>query len=143
MAPTPSKSVLALDVGDKRVGIAIASLAALLPRPLITLERDDTFTKKLQAIIQDEVVGSLVLGLPRNLSGRRTDQTTAVESFANELRQVLDLPISFQDEAVTSKQAEAELESRRKPYKRGDIDALAATYILEDYLASKSNQEEL
>jgi len=133
--PAPPKSILGLDVGDQRVGVAAASLASRLPRPVITLLRDDGFFAALQGIVEAENTEAIVVGLPRGLSGQHTAQTAAIEAFANELHEHCDLLIHFQDEAVTSKQAEAELEARRKPYKRGDIDALAATYILEDFLA--------
>jgi putative pre-16S rRNA nuclease len=133
----PVSSILALDVGEKRVGVAIASSIARLPRPLVTLGRGDDFVKKLQTVIEGENVTVLVVGLPRGLSGQHTAQTAAVESFTHELRRLIDLPIHFQDEAVTSKKAEAELQARGKPYQPGDIDALAATYILEDYLSDK------
>jgi putative Holliday junction resolvase len=124
-----------LDVGSQRVGIAVASLAARLPRPLTTLRQDASFWQSLKEIIETEDAGTLVIGLPRGLDGQSTAQTAAIETFAADLRQHVDLPIHYQDEAVTSKQAEAELEARGKPYQRGDIDALAATYILEDFLA--------
>jgi putative Holliday junction resolvase len=126
---------LALDVGEQRVGVAVASLTARLPRPLVTLNRDNTFFKELQNIIEIENIEALAVGLPRGLDGQHTAQTRAVEAFTDELRKHCELPVHFQDEAVTSKQAEAELEARGKPYARGDIDALAATYILEDFLA--------
>lgn len=122
-------------MGEQRVGVAVASLAARLPRPLVTLKRDDIFFKELQRIIKTENAEALAVGLPRSLDGQHTAQTRAVEAFASELHDHFELPIHFQDEAVTSKQAEAELEARGKPYARGDIDALAATYILEDFLA--------
>lgn len=138
MAAIPS-SILGLDVGDRRVGVAAVSLASRLPRPLTTLVRDDTFFDTLQALITSEEPDLLVVGLPRNLSGERTAQTQTTEAFAAELAQRYGLPVKFQDEAVTSKQAEAELKARGKDYRRGDIDALAAVYILEDYLAN--NQE--
>lgn len=134
MPPTNS-SVLALDVGGKRIGVAVASMAARLPRPLVTIENDENFIDTLKEIIGKEGVDSLVIGLPRGLQGQSTAQTEAVSRFEQELRHKLSLPIYLQDEAVTSKQAEAELEGRGKPYQRGDIDALAATYILEDWLA--------
>ncbi len=141
MTQLPS-SVLALDIGDKRVGIAVASLAAGLPRPLMTLDREDSnFFQTLQALITSENVSTIVVGYPRNLAGQTTGQTTSSEAFAEELGKHTNLPIHFQDEAVTSKQAEAELEARHKPYKRGDIDALAATYILEDYLSQAPEPE--
>lgn len=134
MVQTP-RSVLALDVGEARVGVALASLIARLPQPLATLKRGEGFWSDLQKIIEEEAVGELVVGLPRNLSGQNTAQTATVQAFAEELKQKVNLPIHFQDEAVTSQQAEAELEGRHKPYSKGDIDALAATYILEDYLS--------
>lgn len=136
---TTHKSVLGLDVGGKRVGVAIASLAARLPQPLAVLERGDKFMDALNRIIADEDAGALIVGLPRGLDGQRTEQTKTVESFADELRERLGLPIHMQDEALTSKHAEAELEARGKPYARGDIDALAATYILRDWLAEHAS----
>lgn len=136
MAPAPS-SVLGLDVGAQRIGVAAASLAAGLARPLTTLKHDDGFLPALQTIIEDENAQALVVGLPRGLDGQHTAQTQAVETFTDELRRNCDLPVHLQDEAVTSKQAESELQSRGKPYQRADIDALAATYILEDWLAGQ------
>ncbi|MEK7594466.1 MAG: Holliday junction resolvase RuvX [Patescibacteria group bacterium] len=130
-----SSSILALDVGAKRIGIAIASSVSRLPRPYKTLENNDHFLPALKGIVESEGVDTLVVGLPRNLSGQSTDQTTYVQTFTAKLYKELPLAISFQDEALTSKKAEEELESRGKPYQRGDIDALAATYILEDFLA--------
>ncbi len=133
MPATPS-SVLALDVGAKRVGVAVASRVARLPQPLITLERNDSFFADLKRIVETETADTLVVGLPRGLEGQSTTQTAATEAFIEQLRQHFSIPIHLQDEALTSKQAEAELQTRGKPYKRGDIDALAATYILQDFL---------
>jgi putative Holliday junction resolvase len=110
-------------------------LIARLPRPLITLERNDTFFAALESIVEVEGVKVIVVGYPRGLRGQHTAQTAAIEAFVVELRQHFPLPIYYQDEALTSKHAEAELKARGKIYDRGDIDALAATYILEDYLA--------
>ncbi len=133
--PTNPKSVLALDVGGRRIGVAVASLAARLPRPLTTLSHNKEFFKELQAIIKAENIETVVIGLPRDLNGQPTSQTTAIEAFSEELRQHTALPFHFQDEAVTSIQAKVELEARGKGYQRGEVDALAATYILEDFLA--------
>lgn len=134
--PVTPKTILALDVGGRRVGVAVASLAARLPRPLATLVRDGDFFSTLQDLIEAENAEALVIGFPRGQDGQHTAQTGAIETFADELRRHCELPVHFQDESVTSKQAEAELKARGKAYQRGDIDALAATYILEDFLAS-------
>jgi len=134
MPQAPNPSLLALDVGAKRVGVAIASLAARLPRPLITLQRDDTLFPTLQTIAEVEGVNKLIVGFPRGLQGQHTQQTEAIEAFVVELKQHFALPVQLQDEALTSKHAEDELRMRGTPYEKEDIDSLAATYILEDYL---------
>jgi putative holliday junction resolvase len=134
---TAHSSVLGLDVGNKRIGIAVATLAARLPRPLITLEWNEGFFTALNDIIKTEDAGALVIGLPRNLEGDHTAQTEAIEVFIKHLREHSELPVHVQDEALTSKHAEAELKARGKQYQRGDIDALAATYILHDWLAEQ------
>lgn len=137
------KAVLALDVGDSRIGVAVASLEARLPRPLTTLERENgNLFDELSGLVAQENVQCLVVGLPRGLDGQTTEQTMAAEAFVQELKQHLPLPVDMQDEAVTSKQAEAELEARGKPYRREDIDALAATYILEDWLAAQTGEQD-
>jgi putative Holliday junction resolvase len=134
MAATPEHSIVGLDVGNKRIGLAIASLSARLPRPLVTLLNDEVFTSRLLELITEESVISLVVGLPRNLSGDPTNQTAVVEAFVAKLQKEIDIPIHMQDEALTSRKAETELGARGKLYDKGAVDALAATYILEDYL---------
>ena len=138
---TTHSSVLGLDVGARRIGVAVASLAARLPRPLTTLEFNDQFFTALNEIIKTEDADALIVGLPRNLEGQSTAQTGAVEAFVTQLREHSDLPVHMQDEALTSHKAETELEARGKPYQRSDIDALAATYILQDWLAEQPQGE--
>jgi putative Holliday junction resolvase len=78
--------------------------------------------------------------LPRGLDGQETTQTKIVEAFIYQLKSKIDLPIHIQDEAVTSKQAEAELQARGQGYNKEDIDALAATYILQDWLSGQAKE---
>lgn len=132
--PTANKSILGLDAGGKRVGVAVASAEARLPRPLATLENGEGFFDELSGIIRSEDAGTLVVGLPRGMDGQLTAQSGSAEEFAESLRERYGLPVHMQDESLTSKHAEAELEARGKPYERGDVDALAATYILKDWL---------
>jgi putative holliday junction resolvase len=139
----PSSTILAIDVGEKRVGVALSDAAARLPHPLTTLERRDETPQDLYKLITEHQSRALVVGLPRGLDGQRTAQTTAVEEFAQSLTPPVAVPIFWQDEAVTSRQAEEELVARGKPYKKGDIDALSATYILEDFLRDHPDLEEL
>lgn len=133
MPITPS-TILALDVGEKRVGVATASLVARLPMPLTTLERGADFWQRLEAVIASESAAKIVVGYPRGLEGQTTQQTEITQLFVDELLTHTELPVVLQDESLTSSKAEAELAARGKPFAKGDVDALAATYILEDYL---------
>jgi len=126
--------VLGLDVGSKRIGVALSDSLTRLPKPLQTLQVSDQIIENIIDLIKQQNASVLVIGLPRNLEGNSTDQTRSVELFARRLRAKIDIPVYFTDEAVTSVQAEAQLRARGRPYAKGDIDALAAVFILEDFL---------
>lgn len=128
--------ILALDVGSVRVGVARASSAVQLAEPLTTLTVTQHIYDDIATLCTERAAGQLVIGLPRGLDGQETAQTAAVRKFAADLSQVVSLPMTLQDEALTSHQAEAELGTRGKPYAKTEVDALAACYILEDYLRS-------
>ncbi|MEO8105488.1 MAG: Holliday junction resolvase RuvX [Candidatus Saccharibacteria bacterium] len=132
--PINHNNALALDVGSVRIGVAVASLGLRFARPLTTLGNDDQFFERLAHLVEAEAVSVLVVGLPRGLEGQETAQTQYVRSFVERLKAQTNLPVHFQDEALTSAKAKAELQARGKIYQKGDVDALAATYILEDYL---------
>lgn len=125
-------TVIALDVGEKRIGVARATTEARMPEPLTTLANDDKFDSELTKIIDKMDVQGFVVGLPRGLDGQETAQTEYVRQFIADHPLITD-PI-FQDEAVTSLQAEEILRASGKPYEKGDIDAGAAAIILQDYL---------
>lgn len=129
-----SSSILALDVGTKRIGVAIADAIARLPRPLTTLESGEDILKQIADLAAEHNASEIVVGLPRGMNGQDTAQTAFTEEFVRKLKQKTGILVHMQDEAVTSAQAEEELRQTGKPYSKGDIDALAATYILEDFL---------
>ncbi len=129
----PINNIIALDVGGRRIGVAVAH-AARLAAPLGVIDQGDGALGKVSELVEREAAKAVVVGLPRGLDGQETKQTADVRQFAERLRQNLPIPVYFVDEAVTSKQAEAELQARGHAYTKGDIDALAATLILEDWL---------
>ena len=131
--PPDNQSVIALDYGEKRVGVAIASTIARLATPLITLDNDFNLLVNLKHIIDENQVGNIVVGYPRGMDGQTTKQTEKVDQFIEGLKG-LNLPIDTQDESLTSVHAEAELQSTKPEYSKADVDSLAATYILEDFL---------
>jgi putative Holliday junction resolvase len=134
MAADDDGTILALDVGAARIGLALASNAARLASPYATLRHTEDALGQLRDICTKEHVVELVIGLPRGMSGQDTAQTAAVQAFGAQAEDATGLPVHWQDEALTSVKAEEELNQRGKPYRKEDIDALAATYILEDYL---------
>jgi putative holliday junction resolvase len=138
MAPTnnPNARIVALDVGSKRIGVASANVVARLATPLKTLEVSDAIIEDIQKLIAEETATALVLGLPRGMQGQETAQTKIIEEFGEKLKQAITIPIYWQDEAMTSQLSEEKLKASNKAYTKGSIDALAAAYILEDFLAN-------
>ena len=130
-------TILALDVGDRRIGVAIANMQVRIASPLTTLIRSDSTEHDVQALIDEHSAVALVVGLPRGLDGQSTKQTVAVEEFKAGLERALAIPVYWQDEALTSRHAEAELRNRGKPYSKADIDSLSATYILNDFMGER------
>lgn len=133
----PANSILALDVGTVRIGVARASSDIRISSPLTTIAHDESVWLRLHELITQENARTVVVGIPRGLDGQDTPQTQYCRQFATNLAQRTTCDIELQDEAVTSVKAEEELRSRGKPYEKSDIDALAATYILEDYLQER------
>jgi putative Holliday junction resolvase len=125
---------LALDVGEARIGVALANSVARIASPIKTLNHDDTVWNELEKIVAENQVQQIVVGWPRGLEGQETDQTRYVANFIAALEQKIGVAVLTQDEAVTSITAEAELKKSGKPYEKGDIDSLSAVYILEDFL---------
>lgn len=127
-------TLLGLDVGSRRIGVARAELDTKLAVPIETLVVDDTTTERLVRLLTAEQPAALVVGYPRNQSGEPTRQTEAVEAFVKTLQEVWDGTIVFQDESLTSVMAEDRLRQHGRPYDRADIDAGAAAIILQDYI---------
>jgi len=143
MTQALSSNILAIDVGTRRMGVAIASLEARLAHPLVTIEAEDehTFIVKLKELIDEHEVGTVVVGLPRGMDGQETNQTRLTREFARRLKDEAKVKIYLQDEAGTSLQAEEELQDKNQPYTKGDIDKLAAALILHDWLAGATVEE--
>lgn len=127
---------LALDIGEKRIGVARANGVALIAEAMETLDNDKSFTTRLQKLVESESATTIVIGLPRNLNGEDTAQTKYVRQFVSDMDIGAGPQLVFQDEATSSITAEDFLKSQRKPYSKSDIDAQAARVILQDYIDS-------
>lgn len=130
-------SLLCLDVGAVRIGVARANAIAKIAEPLKTITNDDVAVQALQELITDQQAETIVVGLPQNRNQEDTDQTRFVRDFVKKLQETVSAEFVFQDEAESSIKAEALLQSRGKRYAKEDIDAEAATLILQDYIEEK------
>lgn len=129
-----STTLLGLDIGEKRIGVARANTIAKLPEPLKALANDADFIRNLKNLIDEYKANQLIVGLPRGLDGQDTKQTKYVLDFVDELKLQIKLEISLQDEALTSVKAKEYLSSSKKSYQKSDIDSVSAMFILDDYL---------
>lgn len=124
---------MALDVGERRIGLAMADSQVKIAIPFGWLENDERVIVRITELVLQHDIKTIVVGYPRNQSGEPTQQTEFVESFVEQLADIeLDTDIVFQDESLTSVQAEQRLAGRIKD--KGEIDAEAASIILQDYL---------
>lgn len=131
MSHSQPEEFLGVDVGDKRVGIARGSSAARIAQPLKVLVADEA----IETIrgLADQADG-IVVGLPRGLDGQETDQTHWVRNWVDRAKLSIDKPFYWQDEALTSVVAES------KGALTGEVDAHAASVILQDFLDTPTDQ---
>jgi putative Holliday junction resolvase len=134
---------LGLDIGTKRIGVAVGSTDVRIASPLTTLRNDADFPTALARLIDEYHVSTLVVGRPRNNSGKETAQTAYVYDFIKHIvSQLKDVKIIYQDESLTSAAAEDDLKTLGKTDPRkirpdraaGEVDARAAAIILQDFL---------
>jgi putative Holliday junction resolvase len=139
--------IVGLDIGERRIGIAISDATATLARPVAVLARAGSDADAVR-LVADEIarlaseedgVASVVVGLPRRLDGTANAMTPRVEAFAERLRAASGLPVVLQDERLSSREAESRLALREKDWRarKKKLDAAAAAVILQDYLDSR------
>ncbi|OGL26470.1 hypothetical protein A3E49_00940 [Candidatus Saccharibacteria bacterium RIFCSPHIGHO2_12_FULL_49_19] len=127
--------ILGLDVGKSHTGIARGNMLAKIAEPLSTVKTDEVFGT-LDKMIDQLGINTVVVGLPRSLDGRDTEQTVWTRQWAAKAKHKLGIPIYWQDEALTTKKAIS-----HQPSANSSIDehALAAVAILQDFLDSPEN----
>jgi putative Holliday junction resolvase len=136
--------IVGLDVGERRIGVAVSDPTRTLARPLGSLQttglRGDALDRVADEIArlaaEDDGVASVVVGLPRRLDGSANEMTPKVESFVIRLGQRTGLPVAVQDERLSSHEAESRLATREKDWRvrKARLDAAAAAVILQDFL---------
>ncbi len=134
---------MGIDVGARRIGIAISDATRTLARPLTTIEiasGDDGVARVLHELArlasEDEAVSTIVVGVPLRLDGSTSEQTSRANDFITKLKQQTSIPVIGADERLTSVEAESRLALRTKNWRdrKKKLDAAAAAVILQDYL---------
>ena len=127
------KTILGLDLGEKRVGAAI-SHSGILAQSIDTIEykSEKELLIKLNNLIQKNKIELMVIGLPISFSRIKNQQVKKIEKIIKKIKHVINIPIILEDETLTSKIAKDNLSHQKK--KKQDIDAESARIILQSYL---------
>jgi putative Holliday junction resolvase len=153
-------SILAIDYGRARIGLALADSETRMPQPLSTLERinRNEDIRRLRELVREHGVKQIVVGLPLRLDGTRGEMAEEVEGFAQRLRKQIGVRVEMVDERLTSWEAERLLEELQGRFIRDDklpggrkskkaeakmtVDAVAAAVILKEYLERQGQARE-
>jgi putative Holliday junction resolvase len=131
--------ILAIDFGEKRIGLATSDETGTLATPRKTLERgsDERAAREILEFCSEEEIGLVLLGLPRSPEGVESPFAARIRSFAAKLAGRTSIPVRFHEETLTSNEA-----LRRLPHgaSRQDVDRMAAAVLLEDYLRDSSRE---
>ena len=131
--------ILAVDYGDARTGIAVSDSSELLASPVCTVTEyhADRLAEKIAAVAKEQGVGEIVVGLPINMNGTKGERAEKCEAFAEMLRGLVSVEVKLWDERSTTVTAHRFLNDTnvRGKKRKAVVDTVAATIILESYLA--------
>lgn len=133
---------MGLDLGEKRIGVAVtdAEQRLVFPERVLTRRSAKVDRQALAAIARELSIDAVVIGLPLSMDGQHEGNADKARQFGEYLRRVLPLPIDYQDERLSTIEAEERLRASGLPpdKRRKRIDAAAAAVILEDYLRTRA-----
>ena len=130
---------LGIDYGDTRIGIALSDPLQIITKPYITLKNNSDFFVKLESIVNEKGVKTIVVGYPYGMKGQITKQTEKVDLFIDRLKQNIDIDVIKVDERLSSKSAENLLKKQgfKTGHNKSMIDDTSAAIILQEYIDSK------
>src|SRR5438093_1387357 len=135
--------LVGIDLGERRIGLAVSDASATLATPLRAIQRDrsdegaaDALVEAIQTLNAEDEVGCLVFGLPARLDGSPNDQTARVKKMVALVSSRTAIPVVLQDERLSSHEAEERLATHERDWRKrkAKLDAAAAAVILQDYL---------
>jgi putative Holliday junction resolvase len=139
------KPILALDLGQARIGVAISDDLQLLAHPLETIPAKQKPESRIASIVHDRNADRVVVGIPRQMNGQIGPAATAALQFVEKLRDTLPCPVVTWDERLTTVAAHRALREAGKKTRqtRGYVDQVAAQMILQNYLDSRAHNAEV
>ena len=130
--------IMGLDIGTKRIGIALSDPLLITSQPFQTIERkpENIAINKIEEIIKSYNVDKIVAGLPLMMNGDFGEQAQDCKNFGEKIKQKTNIDVIFVDERLTSFQAEEILKSQGVKYtkNKGKVDMVAASIILREYM---------
>ncbi len=127
----PDTNIIALDIGDATIGVARGNIVARIPEPLQPFANNAKFVDNLNQLLKDQNTKTVVIGIPRNMSGEETGQSSKIRDFVQELKQKTgDVKYVFVDESLSSNRADEYLKNNKI---NASQDSVAACYILQEY----------
>ena len=133
-------NLIALDIGDSRIGIAFGDSKTKISTPICVCTSDDVLkkSKNFSCILDDYQPEKFIVGLPKSLDGSQNAQAEHVKEIAGKIKNLYNIEIEYVDERLSSKEAKSLLKEQGLSEKqmRGKIDSVAASLFLETYLAS-------
>lgn len=128
--------LLGLDIGERRIGVAISDEMGMIASPLMTIQTSGNVVQEMRDLIAKYSIPRIIVGLPISLSGREGPQAKTVRAVADRLARELEIPIAYSDERMSSAVAEQALISQktRRDKRKQHIDNMAAAVILQGYL---------
>ena len=131
MSQNLSYNLLALDIGDSKIGVARASVVAKIPQPLAKIANDENLLENLKKLTEEYQTNTIIVGVPRNMSGEETEQSKKIRNQVSNLKTKLkDINFIFVDESLSSVRAGDYIKVNNS---RADEDSISACYILEEY----------
>jgi putative Holliday junction resolvase len=132
---------MAIDYGEKRVGLAITDPLGIISQPFLTIENKSQkkLIKRLKFIIQENSVGLILVGNPLSHNGQATKMSRKIAVFVDELKKVVSVDVQLWDERFTSKYAVNTLKDVGLKKKGSKIDQIAASLMLDEYIKSQSS----
>ncbi|MCB2206151.1 Holliday junction resolvase RuvX [bacterium] len=140
--PSNHGRVLAIDYGERRVGLAMSDELGIIASGVGTFANDGTLLTSIANLIEERQVISVVVGLPLTLRGEHGGSAEMVTKFVDQLRKVIDKPVHLIDERFTSTIAERTIREmgvgKKKRREKGKVDEIAAIVLLQGYLDTKT-----